>query len=95
MSEKTNQPKPDVVLSDGTAVFFDKHNIKPREWKELFSPEQSEEDGQRIMANFAGLEFEYVAELSMHDWQLLIAGAIAKVREPVAPNLISGSISPS
>lgn len=95
MSEKTNQPKPDVVLSDGTGVFFDKHNIKPREWKEMFSPEQSDEDGQRIMARFACLEFEYVTELSLYDWQLLVVSAVAKVREPVAPNSQSVSISPS
>jgi hypothetical protein len=93
MTEKQETVKADVVLSDGTEVYFDKHNIKPKEWRELFSTEQSEEDGQRIMARFACLEFEYVADLSMYDWQLLIAAAITKVREPVSPNLRSVSIS--
>lgn len=83
---KKEESKPDCVLSDGTKVFFDKHNIKPREWRELFSPEQSEEDGQRTIARFAGLEFEHVADLSMYDWQLLIGSASEKVREPVTPN---------
>lgn len=85
MSDKQEPRKPDCTLSDGTQVFFDKHNIKPREWRAMFSDEQSEEDGQRVMARFACLEFEQVAELSMHDWQLLVAAAVAKVREPVNP----------
>ena len=81
--DKDKNVKPDCVLSDGTDVHFDKHNIKPREWRAMFSDEQSEEDGQRIMAKFAGLDFEYVTDLSMYDWQLLVAAAIVKVREPV------------
>lgn len=91
---KQEKQKPDVTLSDGTDVFFDKHKIKPREWRSLFSNEQSDEEGWRIMANFAGLEEGYVGDLSMYDWQLLIAAAVNKVREPV-PNLPSASISPS
>jgi hypothetical protein len=88
--------KPDVVLSDGTKVFFDKHRIKPREWRECFSNDQSPEDGERVIARFAGLDYDgYACELSLHDWQLLFAGARAKVLEPVVPNLPSVSISPS
>ena len=93
---KSKEPTADVVLSDGTEVIFDKHNIKPKEWRELFNPEQAEEDGQRTIAKFACLEFEYVAELSMYDWQLLLRTAGEKVREPVTnPNSQSASISQS
>lgn len=90
----TEKQKPDVTLSDGTEVYFDKHKIKPREWRALFSSEQSDEEGWRIMGNFAGLDESYVGDLSMYDWQMLIAAAVEKVREPV-PNSRSASILPS
>jgi len=95
MAKPKEEPKADVVLSDGTEVMFDKHNIKQREWRELFNPEQNEEDGQRTIAKFACLEFEYVAELSLYDWQLLIRAAREKVLEPILPNSPSASTSPS
>lgn len=87
--------KPDVTLSDGVEVRFDKHNIKPREWRALFDPAQPDEDGQRTIAAFAGLPFEYVSELSLYDWQLLLRVAADVVRAPVLPNSLAGSTSPS
>ena len=89
------QPKPDITLSDGTPVFFDKHNIKQKEWLALFDRNQPEEEGWDIMSRFAGLPTEYVSDLSVFDWQLLISGAVKKVQEPVSPNLPSESISAS
>jgi hypothetical protein len=87
--------KPDVVLSDGKAIHFDKRKIKTKEWRDLFSKDQTDEDGWRVIGKFAGLTYEYVSELSIYDWQLLFGAAIAKVREPVDPNLARESISQS
>jgi hypothetical protein len=84
--------KADVVLTDGTRVCFDKRKIKAKEWRELFSKDQSDDDGWRVIGKFAGLTFEYVSDLSIYDWQILFDAAIKKVREPVDPNLLSESI---
>lgn len=92
--EEKKAPKPDVVLSDGTAVFMDKHNIKPREWKSLFDPEQSEDEAAQIIARFTGLDFDYVLDLSVYDSQLLYAAMAIKIREQVVPNSASVSTSP-
>lgn len=85
MNEK-EEKKPDCILSDGTKVYFDKHNIKPREWKSLFDPLQPEEEGERIIAKFACLPVEKVHDLSVFDSQMLYAAAGAVIREPVDPN---------
>ena len=92
MNEKKQQP--DVTLSDGVEVYFDKHNIKPREWKRLFDQDQPEEEAHDIIHRFACLPLEYVQDMNLYDWQLIIRAAIIKVREPVAPNSPSGSTSP-
>ena len=94
--EKQQAPKPDCVLSDGTEVFFDKRNIRPREWKSLFDPEQAEEDAAAIVARFSGLPFERVMDLSVYDSQLIYAAMRVKILEPVdLKNSPSVSISPS
>lgn len=92
--EKPEEIRPDCILSDGTEIFFDKHKIKPREWRSLFDVDQKEEEGQRIMANFSCVDFEYIRELSMYDWQVLIATAIKVVNRPV-PNSLSVSTGKS
>jgi hypothetical protein len=88
MAEATEKstPKPDVVLSDGVEIFFDKKRIKVREWVALHDPEQSLEEGDAILARFAGVEPEYVSELSMYDRQLLYVAAREVVQKPVDPN---------
>src|SRR5690242_20092718 len=91
MPETNESPKADCTLSDGTKVYFDKHKIKPKEWRELWDPGQSLEEGQAIMARFAGLEFEHMGELSMYDWQLLMSAAVRVVNIPVLPNEISSA----
>ncbi len=94
-TDKQETRKPDCVLSDGTEVFFDKHNIKMREWRSLFDPEQPEEEGEEIMARFACIPLEMMREITVYDRQLLNAAALLKMREPVeVKNLASASISP-
>lgn len=95
MIEKEETTKPDCVLSDGTEVYFDKRNIKPREWKSLFDTEQPEEEAEHIMARFAGISFEVMHEASVYDSQTIYAAAIVKMREPVNPNSPSVSTSQS
>lgn len=84
--KKQPEPKPDVVMSDGTQVFMDKHNIRPREWKSLFDPEQTEEEAAQIIARFTGLSFERVMDLSVYDSQKLYAAMAVKIREPIDPS---------
>lgn len=84
---------PDVVLSDGIEITFDKTKIKRREWAELFSLEQTPEAADEIIARFTGTTAEDIANLSLYDWQLLMRTAGEVVRKPVDPNLPSGSIS--
>jgi hypothetical protein len=91
---KNDKPTPDCILSDNTEVTFDKHRIKWREWIEMFSTEQIDEERLRSLAKFAGLDFDYVYELSMYDVQLLTDTAI-KVKNNPVPNLLSESISTS
>lgn len=85
------EKKENCVLSDGTKVYFDKHNIKPREWKSLFNPEQPEEEAERIMSAFSGLPVEKIHDLSVFDSQLLYAAAAVIIREPVDPNSVRAS----
>ena len=89
----TEEKTPDVVLSDGVSITFDKTKIKRREWAELFSLDQSPEAADEIIARFSGTTAEYIANLSLYDWQLLMRTAGEVVRKPVDPNLHSGSIS--
>lgn len=84
--QKQQAPKPDVTLSDGTPVYLDKHKIRPREWKSLFDPEQSEEEAAAIISRFSGLPEETILDLSVYDSQMLYAAMAIKIREPVAPN---------
>lgn len=84
--EETKKPQPDVTLSDGTEVFFDKHRIKPKEWRLMISKDSDPEESNRLLAQFAGLEFEHVDDLSLYDIQLLFRAAYDKVLEPVVPN---------
>ena len=93
MDEKPKvESKPDVVLSDGVEIFLDKRRVKVYEWKALHDPEQSEEDGEAIMARFAGVEPAYIHELSVYDRQILYIAMRDVVQRPPDPNLASGSI---
>jgi hypothetical protein len=85
----------DVILSDGTVIKFDKRKIKRKEWKALFDPTQPDSEANEIVGRFSGTSAEYIAELSVHDWQLLMRTAHEVVRRPVDPNLPGESISPS
>ena len=82
----TDETKPDVVLSDGKAITFDKRKIKRREWSDLFSADQSPEAADEIIARFSGTSAEYISGLSLYDWQLLMRVAGEVVRKPVDPN---------
>jgi hypothetical protein len=88
------EKKADVTLSDGVEITFDKRKIKVYEWKSLHDPEQPEEEGEAILARFAGVEVEYLHELSVYDRQLLYLTARDVVQRPPDPNLASGSILP-
>lgn len=82
----TDEIKPDVVLSDGKAITFDKRKINRREWASLFSLEQSPDEADEIIGRFSGTSKEYISGLSLHDWQLLMRVAGEVVRKPVDPN---------
>jgi len=84
----------DVTLSDGKEITFNKKKIKRREWTRLFSVDQPVEEAEEIIGRFSQTSTEYIHELTVYDWQLLLKTAKDVIARPIDPNLPSESISP-
>ena len=89
MNKKEKEPAvpvPDCILSNGTEVFFDKHQITPREWRDMQQLDRFSEEVQQTIAKFAKLDFEMVASLDMQDWDQLLTCAFKVAYTPARPN---------
>lgn len=90
MDEK--EKRADIVLSDGTELDIDLYKVSIKEWRSMFDPEQSDEEGDKLLAKIVGTDVEYLQSLSQPDFRLVLQSVILKAREPLLdPNSQSGS----
>lgn len=92
MTDETK--KPDTILQDGYEVFINKRAITRREWKRLFEPDQPDEEADATVGKMIDKPADYVAGLSINDYQLIINAAFKVVNAPPDPNSPGVSILP-
>lgn len=89
----TDGKKPDVILSDGNSIVFNKLLVKQKEIKQLLRNELNEEQENELMGRFSQTSAEYVDNLNRQDWEVFSTAMLKKLAERVDPNLPSESTS--
>jgi hypothetical protein len=62
---------------------IDLRKLTHKEWRGLFDPTQSEQDGDEIIARIAGMTLEEVENLNFYDFRALFQAITDKARQPL------------
>lgn len=75
------------LVVGGVEVEFDLNRITNREYRELLTFKQTDEEGDAIVAKAAGLTPEQLADMPYMEYRRLLQGFFVAAREPLAdPN---------
>lgn len=75
-----------ITLSDGRQITPDLHLCSIREYRQLFSVENTQENEDALMARVYGLTVEELLGLSYPDYRLIVKEFFDVARNPVGAN---------
>lgn len=87
MTEETEKPKPDFVLSSGKEIVFDLNQMTYGQWLGLFDAKESDERSDETLARVCGVAYEELKALQFPEYRRLFLAFLKRTREPLsAPN---------
>lgn len=75
---------PDFVLSSGKEITFDFTKITVRQWRGLFSTEQTLDEEDAIIASVAGLTVDELLSLPQLEYKRLCKAFLTRGRNPIS-----------
>jgi hypothetical protein len=81
--EEETKKQPDFVLNDKTELYFDLDQLSVKEWRTLLSPDQKDEDADKVLERVSGLSQGRINTMGYMEWRRLIQAFFRKAGRPL------------
>ena len=78
------EPKADVVLSDGREITFDLNLVTKREYDRLFDRTQADREESETFSKVSGLTPDEIESLPLLDWKRFALAFFKRAADPIA-----------